>query len=284
MALMAGDHIEAVDLNLAPSPIPGGGPPAVGGSLQDHLDQVERKAIHDALVQSNGNRTAAARLLGVTFRSLRYRMASAGNQRVTPAGAGRRRGLVARGKLQIPSPNCDERPPDEVVRLVVIHAISLPPGEFGGPGIIDLFSNRLDPEAHPYFRELQGLRVSSHFLVRRDGELDPVRALLPAGLARGRFELDGTDELQRLLDRDRARRLRPACFRGRSVPCPQSLAGGLRRRYPIEALAGHSEIAPGRKTDPGPHFDWHRVHDAGADHCRKPATPQFASASENSCS
>lgn len=78
LALMTGDHIEAVDLNLAPSPIPGGGPPAVGGSLQDHLDQVERKAIHDALVQSNGNRTAAARLLGVTFRSLRYRMARLG--------------------------------------------------------------------------------------------------------------------------------------------------------------------------------------------------------------
>ena len=75
---MTGDQIEAVDLNLAPSPIPGGGPPAVGGSLQDHLDQVERKAIHDALVQSNGNRTAAARLLGVTFRSLRYRMARLG--------------------------------------------------------------------------------------------------------------------------------------------------------------------------------------------------------------
>ncbi len=72
---------------------------------------------------------------------------------------------------QIPSPNCDERPVGEEVRLVVIHAISLPPCEFGGPGIIALFTNSLDPEAHPYFREIQGLRVSSHFLVRRDGEL-----------------------------------------------------------------------------------------------------------------
>ena len=90
---------------------------------------------------------------------------------MTPAGAeGVDAGWLP-GALQMPSPNCDERPPDEVVRLVVIHAISLPPGEFGGPGIIDLFSNRLDPEAHPYFRELRGLRVSSHFLVRRDGTL-----------------------------------------------------------------------------------------------------------------
>ena len=75
LALMTGSQIEAVDLNLAPAPISGGASPVASGSLQDHLDQVERNAIHDALVQSNGNRTAAARLLGVTFRSLRYRMA-----------------------------------------------------------------------------------------------------------------------------------------------------------------------------------------------------------------
>lgn len=78
LALMAGDQIEAADLSLVPVPLPGGAPPAVGGSLQDHLDLVERQAIQDALALSNGNRTAAARLLGVTFRSLRYRMARLG--------------------------------------------------------------------------------------------------------------------------------------------------------------------------------------------------------------
>jgi two-component system response regulator PilR (NtrC family) len=78
LALMTGDHIEAADLNLVPVPLSGVPLPSVGGSLQDHLDQVERQAIQDALAQSNGNRTAAARLLGVTFRSLRYRMARLG--------------------------------------------------------------------------------------------------------------------------------------------------------------------------------------------------------------
>jgi two-component system response regulator PilR (NtrC family) len=78
LALMAGDRIEAADLNLAPAQLSGVAPATVGGSLQDHLDQVERQAILDALAQSNGNRTAAARLLGVTFRSLRYRMARLG--------------------------------------------------------------------------------------------------------------------------------------------------------------------------------------------------------------
>ena len=71
----------------------------------------------------------------------------------------------------VPSPNCDERPLGEEVCLIVVHSISLPPGEFGGPGIVELFTNRLDPRAHPYYREIQGHKVSSHFLIRRDGEL-----------------------------------------------------------------------------------------------------------------
>lgn len=181
---------------------------------------------------------------------------------MTPAGAeGVDAGWLP-GALQMPSPNCDERPPEEVVRLVVIHAISLPPGEFGGPGIIDLFSNRLDPEAHPYFRELRGLRVSSHFLVRRDGTLIQFvpcsRRAWHAGVSNwmGRtncndfsigIELEGCDEV---------------AFEDAQYLALNRLLADLRRRYPIEALAGHSEIAPGRKTDPGPHFDWHRV-DAG---------------------
>ena len=167
------------------------------------------------------------------------------------------------GSQRVPSPNRDERPVGEVVRLVVIHAISLPPGEFGGPGIIDLFTNRLDPDAHPYFREIQGLRVSSHFLVRRDGS---VIQFVPcsqrawhAGVSSwvGRdncndfsigIELEGCDEL---------------AFEDVQYRALNQLLAELRRRYPIEALAAHSEIAPGRKTDPGTNFDWGRV-DAGS--------------------
>lgn len=159
----------------------------------------------------------------------------------------------------IPSPNFDERPAGTSVRLVVIHAISLPPGEFGGPGIIDLFTNRLDPEAHPYFSEIRELRVSSHFLVRRDGALIQfvacARRAWHAGVSSWMgqancndfsvgIELEGCDQLA--FEADQYRTL-------------NRLLGELRRRYPIEALAGHSDIAPGRKTDPGPCFDWHRV-------------------------
>lgn len=75
------------------------------------------------------------------------------------------------GVRRLPSPNCDERPAGTLIELIVIHAISLPPDEFGGPGIVELFTNRLDPEAHAYYAAIQGLRVSAHFLVRRDGEV-----------------------------------------------------------------------------------------------------------------
>jgi AmpD protein len=174
------------------------------------------------------------------------------------SGAEADAGLLSDAR-QIPSLNCDDRPPGEAVRLVVIHAISLPPGEFGGPGIIDLFTNRLDPDAHPYFREIRDLKVSSHFLVRRDGELIQFvpcsRRAWHAGVSTwmGReacndfsigIELEGCDQL---------------AFEDAQYHTLERLLDELRRRYPIEALAGHSDIAPGRKTDPGPCFDWHRV-------------------------
>ena len=163
---------------------------------------------------------------------------------------------------RVASPNCDARPLDESVRLVVIHAISLPPGEFGGPEIIQLFTNCLDPEAHPYFHEIRGLRVSAHFLVRRDGELIQFVACSMrawhAGVSNwlGRencndfsigIELEGCDQL---------------VFEDAQYAALKRLLTELRQRYSIAAVVGHSDIAPGRKTDPGPCFDWHRVHDA----------------------
>jgi AmpD protein len=164
---------------------------------------------------------------------------------------------------RIPSPNFDARPQGTAIELIVIHAISLPPDEFGGQGIIQLFTNRLDPQEHPYFREISDLRVSAHFLIRRDGELIQfVPCTLRAWHAgasnwRGRencndfsigIELEGCDRLP--FDDAQYRVLNP-------------LLAQLRRRYPIGAVVGHSDIAPARKTDPGPCFDWHRVSRIG---------------------
>ncbi len=158
------------------------------------------------------------------------------------------------------SPNCDERPSGVAVELIVVHAISLPPGRFGGQAIEALFANRLNPSGHPYFAEISHLRVSAHFLIRRDGELVQFvacdRRAWHAGVSvwRGRercndfsigIELEGCDE----------RRFMPAQYQVLAA-----LAERICRRYPIADIVGHSDIAPGRKTDPGPHFDWLRLH------------------------
>lgn len=162
--------------------------------------------------------------------------------------------------LRLPSPNCDERPTGQQVRLIVIHAISLPPGTFGGDGIASLFTNTLDSDAHSYYREIRYLRVSAHFLIRRDGELVQ---FVPCGMRawhagvsswRGAescndfsigIELEGCDEMP---------------FEPRQYAALARLIEALRRYYPIEDIAGHADIAPGRKSDPGPHFDWAMLH------------------------
>lgn len=161
-----------------------------------------------------------------------------------------------------PSPNCDERPAGTAISLIVVHGISLPPGEYGGGWIDDLFCNRLDCAAHDYFAEIAGLEVSSHLLIRRDGELVQYvpfsKRAWHAGKShfRGReacndfsigIELEGQDDdpytdvqYRRLAD----------------------LVTLLRKQFPgidAEALVGHCDIAPGRKTDPGPAFDWQRL-------------------------
>lgn len=166
-------------------------------------------------------------------------------------------GLIA-GLRYIPSPNCDERPAGAAVELLVIHNISLPPGEFGGPGIVDLFTNQLDGAAHPYYREIAQLRVSAHFLIRRDGELIqfvPVgKRAWHAGESswRGRdrcndysigIELEGTDDTP---------------FADIQYERLAQLTNALQAVYALAGIVGHSDIAPARKTDPGPSFDWPR--------------------------
>jgi AmpD protein len=162
--------------------------------------------------------------------------------------------------LRIVSPNCDARPPGEAITLIVVHNISLPPGEFGGDAIVRLFTNTLDVAADPYFATIATLRVSSHFLIRRDGALlqfvpCALRAWHAGASAwRGRdrcndfsigIELEGTDTLP---------------FATPQYTMLAKVVKLLQRRYPIAGLAGHSDIAPGRKTDPGPAFDWARLH------------------------
>ena len=163
-----------------------------------------------------------------------------------------------RGARRVDSPNFDERPGGEAPSLIVIHAISLPPDQFGGDGIERLFTNTLDPEAHPYYREIHALRVSAHFLVRRDGEVlqfvSCCQRAWHAGVSSwdGRercndfsigIELEGCDSLP----------FEPAQY---DVLAP--LVRALRGAYPLADMVGHSDIAPGRKTDPGPFFDWER--------------------------
>ena len=165
---------------------------------------------------------------------------------------------IVRAARQIPSPNCDERPQDIAITLLVVHNISLPPGRFGGNAIIELFTNRLDPAAHPYYATIAKRRVSPHFLIRRDGGLIQfvacARRAWHAGVSRWRgraacndfsigVELEGTDDL---------------AYENAQYATLARLTRALRRRYPIAEMVGHRDIAPGRKTDPGPAFDWAR--------------------------
>ena len=160
------------------------------------------------------------------------------------------------------SPNCGPRPPGGAVSLAVIHSISLPPGEYGSDAIERLFTNRLDWDAHPYYARIRGLQVSSHFLLRRGGELQQFVSCddraWHAGLSswRGRagcndysvgIELEGLE----------GERFEPAQYQALA-----QVLSELKRRYRLIDVAGHQHVAPGRKRDPGAGFEWMRLIDA----------------------
>ncbi|MCG8156222.1 1,6-anhydro-N-acetylmuramyl-L-alanine amidase AmpD [Brenneria goodwinii] len=169
----------------------------------------------------------------------------------------------------VPSSHCDSRPDNEAPSLLVIHNISLPPGEFGGPYIDQLFTATLDPAAHPYFSDISHLRVSAHCLIRRDGQIIQYvpfhQRAWHAGISvfEGRdrcndfsigIELEGTDTLP---------------FTTKQYSQLVAITRLLIGAYPItpSRITGHSDIAPGRKTDPGPAFDWDLYHRLLQENC-----------------
>ena len=178
-----------------------------------------------------------------------------------PLHIDRATGLLA-GARQVLSPHFDARPAGVLPELLVVHGISLPPGEFGGAWIDRLFTGTLPVDAHPYFREIAGQRVSAHALIRRDGQ---IVQYVPFGerawhagqsAYRGRsgcndfsigVELEGTDDTP---------------YTDAQYEALAALSAALLAAYPslsAQAMAGHNEIAPGRKTDPGPSFNWARL-------------------------
>jgi N-acetyl-anhydromuramoyl-L-alanine amidase len=160
---------------------------------------------------------------------------------------------------QIASPNFDARPDDCNIDIIVIHNISLPPNQYGGKGIVQLFTNQLNPAEHPYYAEIYTRKVSAHFLIRRDGETIQFVSCLArawhAGVStwQGRercndfsigIELEGSDF---------------EAFEPKQYLALISLVNALKQTYPIQHIVGHADIAPGRKTDPGPYFDWNQL-------------------------
>ena len=158
----------------------------------------------------------------------------------------------------VPSPNSDERPEGVGIELIVIHNISLPPGDFGGDGVRQLFTNTLDAAAHPYYASIAGLRVSAHFFIRRNGKIIQFVPCSKRAWHAGEsswqgsvrcndfsigIELEGSDTVP---------------FTGEQYSALHELTRALCDAYPIRGIAGHSDIAPQRKTDPGPSFDWGR--------------------------
>jgi N-acetyl-anhydromuramoyl-L-alanine amidase len=179
---------------------------------------------------------------------------------------------LMRGARQVASPNCDARPAGVQTDLIVVHGISLPPGDFGGPWIDRLFTNSLPLDAHPYFAEIGELRVSSHLVVARDGGLTQYVSFNDrawhAGVSsyQGRpacndfsigIELEGVDTLP---------------YEDAQYEALAQAVAALRAAYPSlsqQRLVGHSDIAPGRKTDPGEAFDWPRARRSIAAACSK---------------
>lgn len=158
---------------------------------------------------------------------------------------------------RILSPNCDDRPAGEV-SLLVIHNISLPPDQFGGDGVQRLFTNTLDASQHPYYETIAALKVSAHFFIRRDGQIIQFVSCLQRAWHAGVSRWQGTDRCNDYSIGIELEGSDLVPFTGEQYSALRHLTLALRARYMLRGIAGHSDIAPQRKTDPGPYFDWLR--------------------------
>lgn len=158
--------------------------------------------------------------------------------------------------IRLPSPNFDSRAEETEIALLVIHNISLPPGQFGGPFIANLFLNQLDYTADPYFDQLRPLRVSAHFLIRRDGAVMQFVSAHDRAWHAGTSSFCGQERCNDFsigieLEGSDFESFEPAQYAALAL-----LTNALKQTYPLQHVAGHEQIAPGRKTDPGPFFNW----------------------------
>jgi AmpD protein len=157
------------------------------------------------------------------------------------------------------SPNFGPRPADAVVDLVIVHSISLPPGVYGGDAIERLFTNRLDWDAHPYYQQIRGLRVSAHFLVRRDGELLQFVSCDARAWHAGQSTWRGRENCNDFSIGIELEGLEGQHFEAGQYEALAALIDALVVRHPITSVVGHEDVAPGRKFDPGAGFDWPRL-------------------------
>ena len=176
---------------------------------------------------------------------------------------------LARGAACLPSPHCDDRPAGMAIELLVIHAISLPAGEYGGPDVAALFCGTLDWRARADYAELAGLRVSAHFFIRRDGQIVQFVPVLSrawhAGVSNWRGGSSCNDASVGVeFEGAEGERFAPVQYLRFAA-----LTRSLQRALPIRNIAAHGDIAPGRKSDPGAGFEWERVFRALAE---RPAT------------
>ena len=167
-------------------------------------------------------------------------------------------GICSEAKF-IASPNIDARPNPEDISLIVIHNISLPPNQYGGNGVIELFTNQLNPDEHPYYAEIGHLKVSSHFFIRRDGELIQFASCNDRAWHAGTSNWQGRERCNDFSIGIELEGSDFEAFEPMQYETLETLIASIKARYPIEAITGHSDIAPNRKTDPGPYFDWSRI-------------------------
>jgi AmpD protein len=165
---------------------------------------------------------------------------------------------------RLDSPNFGPRPAGAAVDLIVVHSISLPPGQYGGDEVQRLFTNTLDWDAHPYFKSIEGMRVSSHFFVRRDGEVWQFVSADDRAWHAGQSAWCGRANCNDYSVGVELEGLEGDTFEPAQYLSLARVCAALSARYPIAQVAGHEHIAPGRKQDPGPGFDWQRlVHQLG---------------------